>query len=156
MYMLQSKAIRSYKNKFTVLEQRSEILSHYRRLDFFLFFIFLYVVTSVHFQKATTNSCTWGDHSPIRADYDFWALQIPLSQCMENNMRTIWRSHQVLTVRLYLPECRNQCSGTKVPYYSCKVSLTRQQMSLPLPLKVLYCPLSSSFLRRSSRRIMHC
>lgn len=37
MYVLQSKAIRSYKNKFTVLEQRSEILSHYRRLDFFFF-----------------------------------------------------------------------------------------------------------------------
>lgn len=35
-----------------MLEQRSEILSHYHRLDFFFF----QAVTSAYFQKLSTNS----------------------------------------------------------------------------------------------------
>lgn len=36
-----------------MLEQRSEILSHYRRLDFFFF---LWAITSAYFQKASTDT----------------------------------------------------------------------------------------------------
>lgn len=87
-----------------MLEQRSEILSHYCRLDFFFFF-FEQSPVPISRKRAQIQICQMATHT---ADYDFWAMQSPLAWCMGNPKAT-WQSHRVHTLWPYLSECKN-CS----------------------------------------------